>query len=116
MNNIAGSLDLLLVTVNVPLNWKVLLQTLKPYGRLHILGVVLEPMPIAAMDLIFQQKSISGSPTSSPSTIATMLDFAARHQISPQVEHFPMSKVNEALEHLRAGKARYRIVLDADFS
>jgi alcohol/geraniol dehydrogenase (NADP+) len=26
-------------------------------------------------------------------------------------ETFPMSKVNDALEHLRAGKARYRIVL-----
>jgi uncharacterized zinc-type alcohol dehydrogenase-like protein len=45
-----------------------------------------------------------------------MLDFAARHQALPQVEHFPMSAVNEALEHLRAGKARYRIVLDADFA
>ena len=44
-----------------------------------------------------------------------MLDFAARHKIAPQVEHFPMSKVNEALAHLEAGKARYRIVLDADF-
>jgi uncharacterized zinc-type alcohol dehydrogenase-like protein len=27
-------------------------------------------------------------------------------------EHFPMSEVNEALDHLRAGKARYRIVLE----
>jgi uncharacterized zinc-type alcohol dehydrogenase-like protein len=27
----------------------------------------------------------------------------------------PMSRVNEALERLEAGKARYRIVLDADF-
>jgi uncharacterized zinc-type alcohol dehydrogenase-like protein len=44
-----------------------------------------------------------------------MLNFAARHQVTPQTEHFPMSKVNEAMEHLRAGKARYRIVLDADF-
>lgn len=25
-----------------------------------------------------------------------------------------MSRVNEALEHLRAGKARYRIILDND--
>jgi len=116
IRNVSSSLDLLLVTVNVPLDWKLLLRTLKPYGRLHILGLVLEPLPIAAMELIFQQKAISGSPTSSPSTIATMLDFAARHQITPQVEHFPMSKVNEALEHLRAGKARYRIVLDADFT
>jgi uncharacterized zinc-type alcohol dehydrogenase-like protein len=31
------------------------------------------------------------------------------------VEHFPMSKVNDALARLEAGKARYRIVLDADF-
>lgn len=116
IRNAANSLDLLLVTVNVTLDWKLLLQTLKPYGRLHLLGLVLEPLPIAAMDLIFQQKAISGSPTSSPSTIATMLDFAARHQITPQVEHFPMSKVYDALEHLRAGKARFRIVLDADFN
>jgi uncharacterized zinc-type alcohol dehydrogenase-like protein len=45
-----------------------------------------------------------------------MLDFAARHNVTPQVEHFPMSKINDALEHLAAGRARYRIVLDADFS
>jgi uncharacterized zinc-type alcohol dehydrogenase-like protein len=47
--------------------------------------------------------------------IATMLDYAARHQVAPQTEHFPMSKINEAFAHLEAGKARYRIVLDADF-
>ncbi|MEO7066321.1 MAG: hypothetical protein ABI114_05405 [Rhodanobacter sp.] len=39
--------------------------------------------------------------------------YAVRHNIRPQGEHFPMSKVNEALAHLAAGKARYRIVLDA---
>lgn len=30
------------------------------------------------------------------------------------IELFPMSKVNDAMEHLRAGKARYRIVLQND--
>jgi uncharacterized zinc-type alcohol dehydrogenase-like protein len=65
--------------------------------------------------LLIGQRSISGSPTGAPVTIATMFDFAVRHKISPQVEHFPMSKVNDALAHLEAGKARYRIVLDADF-
>jgi uncharacterized zinc-type alcohol dehydrogenase-like protein len=44
-----------------------------------------------------------------------MLDFASRHGVAPQTEHFPMSKVNEALARLESGKARYRIVLDADF-
>jgi uncharacterized zinc-type alcohol dehydrogenase-like protein len=47
--------------------------------------------------------------------IASMLDFAARHKIAPQTEHFPMSKINEAFARLASGKARYRIVLDADF-
>lgn len=116
MQKIDGSLDMLIVTVNAPLDWAALLKTLKPNGRLHVVGAVLEPMPIPAIELIFGQKSVSGSPTGGPMKIATMLDFAARHDIAPQVEHFPMSQVNEALEHLAAGKARYRIVLDADFA
>jgi uncharacterized zinc-type alcohol dehydrogenase-like protein len=41
-----------------------------------------------------------------------MLDFAARHNVAPQVEHFPLSKINDAIEHLAEGRARYRIVLD----
>jgi uncharacterized zinc-type alcohol dehydrogenase-like protein len=113
---IAGSLDLVLNTANAALDWRAIIATLAPKGRLHHLGVVLEPMPVDAISLIMGQKNISGSPTGSPESIATMLDFAARHAIAPQVEHFPMSKVNQALDHLRAGKARYRIVLDADFS
>ena len=43
-----------------------------------------------------------------------MLEFCARHNIAPVTEEFPMSKVNDALEHLRAGKPRYRIVLKND--
>jgi uncharacterized zinc-type alcohol dehydrogenase-like protein len=110
---IGKSLDLLLVTVNVSLDWPVMLQTLKPKGRMHVVGAVLEPLAIPAVSLIFGQNSVSGSPTGSPTMIAAMLDFAARHRIAPQVEHFPMSHVNDALAHLAAGKARYRIVLDA---
>ncbi len=115
IKKVAGSLDFLLITVNVPLDWKAMIATLAPKGRMHVVGAVAEPIPVAAFDLIGGQRSISGSPTGAPVDIATMLDFAARHKIAPQVEHFPMSKVNEAVAHLEAGKARYRIVLDADF-
>lgn len=108
----ANSLDFLFITVNLPLDWASLLKTLKPNGRMHVVGAVLEPMPIPAFDLIMGQKSVSGSPTGGPATISSMLDFAARHSIEPQVEHFPLSKVNDAIEHLAAGKARYRVVLD----
>jgi uncharacterized zinc-type alcohol dehydrogenase-like protein len=44
-----------------------------------------------------------------------MLRFAALHGISPVTEHWPMSKVNEAIAHIESGKATYRVILDADF-
>lgn len=115
VHNLAGQLDLVISTVNVRLDWDAYIATLAPYGRLHVVGAVLEPIPVTAMSLIFGSKSVSGSPTGSPSAMATMLHFAARHQVTPQTEHFPMSQINEAFAHLEAGKANYRIVLDADF-
>jgi len=115
MKSLAGALDFLLVTVNVRLDWKALLNTLGPRGRMHFVGAVLDPVPVEVFDLITAQRSISGSPTGSPATMLAMLEFCARHGILPVTEMFPMSKVNEALDHLRAGRARYRIVLKNDF-
>ncbi len=115
MKMLAGSLDLLIITANVPLDWEVLMATLAPNGRMHVVGAVLQPIPVSAIAMIFGQKSVSGSPTGSPVAMETMLEFAARHNVTPQTEHYPMSQINEAFERLEAGKARYRIVLDADF-
>jgi uncharacterized zinc-type alcohol dehydrogenase-like protein len=115
IGKLAGTLDLIIDTVNVSLDWNALLGALAPNGRLHVVGVVPEPIPVPVFTLLVGQKAVSGSPTGSRGAIDSMLDFAARHQVLPQTEHFPMSKVNEAMAHLRAGKARYRIVLDADF-
>ena len=113
--NLAGRLDLILSTINVPLDIPALLGALAPQGRLHLVGVVLKPMEVPAFGLIMGQKSISGSPVGSPGTIDKMLAFSARHSIAPIVEEFPMSRVNDAIEHLRSGRARYRIVLTNDF-
>lgn len=116
IGKLAGKLDLLIVTVNVSLDWPALLSALAPNGRLHVVGAVLEPMSIPALPLIFGQKSISGSPTGSPVDMEVMLEFAARHNITPQTEHYPMSQINQAFERLESGKARYRIILDSDFN
>ena len=115
IQKLAGTFDLLIVTVNVTLDWNALIATLAPNGRMHVVGAVPEPMAIAAIPMIFGQKSVSGSPTGSPVAIETMLEFAARHNVTPQTEHFPMSRINDAFARLESGKARYRIVLDADF-
>ena len=110
---LASAFDFILVTVNVPLDWDAYIAALAPRGRLHFVGAVLEPVPVAAFSLIGRQRSVSGSPLGSPATVSAMLDFCARHAIRPQAEYFPLAKVNDALEHLRAGKPRYRIVLQA---
>jgi alcohol/geraniol dehydrogenase (NADP+) len=116
LKKIAGSLDLIISTINVPIDVPGLLETLAANGRLHVVGVILEPMQVPAFDLIMRQKSVSGSPTGSPTDIDRMLEFSARHSIAPITETFPMSRVNDALDHLRSGKARYRIVLANDAS
>ena len=114
MAKAGGTFDFILSTVNVPLDWDVYLRLLAPNGRLHFVGAVLEPISVRAFNLISGRKSIGGSPLGSPATLIDMLDFCARHDIAPQAEHFPMSSINEALDHLREGRARYRIILDQD--
>jgi alcohol/geraniol dehydrogenase (NADP+) len=111
LKKIAGSLDLIISTINAPLDAPGLLEALAPMGRLHVVGAVLEPLAVPAFGMIMGQKSVSGSPVGSPTAIDRMLEFSARHSVAPVVETFPISKVNDALEHLRSGKARYRIVL-----
>jgi len=113
---LAGSLNAIISTVNVSLDWNALVGALAPKGKLHTVGAVLEPIALAAFPLIMGQRSLSGSPTGSPTSIATMLDFASRHGVEPTTEFFPMSKINEAFEHLENGKARYRIVLKNDLN
>jgi len=112
---LAGKIDLLIVTVNASMDWDGLIGTLAPNGRMHVVGAVLEPIPFSVFPLLMKQGSIGASPTGSPVAMQTMLEFAARHNVAPQTEHYPMSQINEAFARLEAGKARYRIVLDVDF-
>lgn len=111
LEQIAGKLNFILNTTNVSLDWNSYLSTLAPKGKFHTVGAVLEPMAIPAFSLIGGEKSVGGSPVGSPTLTKTMLDFCVRHEIYPTVEEFPFEKVNEAIEHLEKGKARFRVVL-----
>ncbi len=107
----AGQFDLVLSTVNVKLDWNKYIGTLKTRGRLHLVGATLEPLDLNLFPMLLGQRSVSASPVGSPANIARMLEFAARHGIKPIIEKFPLDQVNEAIEHLKSGQARYRIVL-----
>ncbi len=102
---------MIISTVNIKLDWNLYLGTLSPRGRLHFVGVTLNPLDINVFSLISAQRSVSGSPSGSPLTIAKMLDFAKHHNIKPVIEKFGFDDLNEAIKRLRSGQVRYRIVL-----
>ncbi|TKB27573.1 NAD(P)-dependent alcohol dehydrogenase [Desulfopila sp. IMCC35006] len=107
----AGQFDLVLSTVNAKMDWNKYIATLKTRGRLHLVGATLEPLDLHLFPMLMGQRSVSASPVGAPANIARMLEFAVRHNIKPIIEKFRFDQVNDALAHLRSGRARYRIVL-----
>lgn len=115
LKKLAGRFDLILSTVAVDLDWQPYFNALAPQGKFHTVGAVMKPFQVKAFDLIMGDKSVTGSSTGSPGQLRSLLKLASRANIAPKVEFFPMSRINDALEHVRAGKANYRVVLKADF-
>ncbi|BAN97535.1 alcohol dehydrogenase GroES domain-containing protein [Plautia stali symbiont] len=90
-------------------------QALAPHGKFHTVGAVMKPFEVPAFSLILGDRAVTGSSTCSPGQLRKLMRLASRADVAPQVEEFPMSKINEALDHVRAGKANYGVVLKADF-
>ena len=107
----AGTQDLILSTVNAEQDWSAFVAALRPTGTLCFVGVPPAPITLHAFPLISGKRSITGSPTGSPSQLKEMLDVAARHGIKATTESFAMAKANEAIEKVKKNKVRYRAVL-----
>ena len=115
LNALAGQFDLIINTVNVDLDWMPYFQALAYGGNFHSVGAVMKPFQVPAFTLISGDRSVSGSATGSPHELRSLMKLAGRAKVQPQIELFPMSKIKEAIQHVRDGKARYRVVLKADF-
>jgi uncharacterized zinc-type alcohol dehydrogenase-like protein len=115
LNALAGQFDLIISTVAVDLDWQPYFQALAPHGSFHTVGAVMKPFEVPAFTLITGDRAVTGSSTGSPGQLRSLMKLASRADIAPHVEEFPMSKINEALDHVRAGKANFRVVLKADF-
>ncbi len=107
----AGSLQLLLSTVHVRLDWITYLQALRPNGVLCLLGLPpgLLTIPPAAL---LGQKVVTTGDIGSRTAITDLLRFAERHAVKPEIEVSAMSDANAAIARLRANEVRYRAVLE----
>lgn len=103
--------DVALCTAHGAFDWEEVMDTVVKRGRLVLIGF--PDMSLDPTDLVAHELSISGSFIGNHATMREMLSFATAHDIAPQVEHLPMSQVNEAIERLKANQVRYRMVLTA---
>ena len=73
-----------------------------------------EPLTgIPAVMLAFRQINLIGSFIGSPKDIEEMLEFAAKTGVKPWINKYAMKDAPAAVQAMRDGKPRYRIVLDA---
>lgn len=111
VEKLTDTFDLILCTIAEPLDWSLYLNLLRPKGTLCFVGAQSKPACFPVISLISRQKGVDGSNIGNRHDIEEMLNFAAHHGVKPQIELFPISEVNAAIEKLRANKVRYRAVL-----
>lgn len=109
----ANSLDVILSTIPASFDVNAYLGLLKPRGTLVPIGGH-KTLPVSMLLLNVGEKRIEGSIVASPGETREFLTYAARHRIQPEVEVISASDVNEALPKVKAGKARFRYVIDMD--
>jgi len=112
LSSAAGQFDMILVTVNADLPWDAYIGALKPGGKLHLVGAA-ESINATVFPLIMGEKSIGASLTGGIVRARQMMEFCSRHAIRPMIEKYPMADIDEAMDRLESGKARYRVVLEA---
>src|SRR4051812_49294035 len=103
--------DFIMNTVSGDLPWPALIDSLRPEGKLVLCGVPASEVKFGAFPLIGAERSVVGGRLGSAQDSKDMLAFSATHKVKPMIETFAMKDANKALDHVRAGKARYRAVL-----
>ena len=112
MSKHAGSFDFILDAVSAEHDINAYLQLLRRDGNMTLVGAAPKPHAVAAFSLIFNRRSLSGSPIGSIAETQEMLDFCGKHNITADVEVIPIQKVNEAYERLSSADVKYRFSID----
>ncbi|XP_072972884.1 probable cinnamyl alcohol dehydrogenase 9 [Typha angustifolia] len=107
-----GTMDGIIDTVSAVHEISPLIALLKTYGKLIMLGAPNKPVELPIFPLINGGKIVAGSMIGGMKDTQEMIDFAAEHNITAEVEVIGMNDVNVAMERLEKGDVRYRFVID----
>ncbi|KAI3464775.1 hypothetical protein Pfo_021438 [Paulownia fortunei] len=112
MQAAAGTLDGIIDTVSALHPIQPLLSLLKPHGKLIVVGAPEKPLELPVFPLITARRTVAGSMIGGLKETQEMIDFAAKHNILPDVEMVSMDYVNTAMERLAKADVKYRFVID----
>ncbi|MED5802754.1 NAD(P)-dependent alcohol dehydrogenase [Gordonia sp. Z-3] len=110
---LANRFDIVLNTVSAPIDVNAYLGMLRREGILANVGVTTEPLSYSAFGLMENGRVIAGSQFAGIRETQEMLDFAAEHEITAEVELVAAEQINEAFERVLASDVRYRFVVDS---
>nr|GMC57294.1 8-hydroxygeraniol dehydrogenase-like [Ipomoea batatas] len=113
MQAAVGTLDGIIDTVSVVHPILPLLSLLKTNGKLILVGAIEKPLELPVFPILTGgRKLVGASATGGMKETQEMVNFSAKHNITPDVEIVPMDYVNTALDRLVKNDVKYRFVID----
>ncbi|KAL6220195.1 hypothetical protein ACLB2K_007952 [Fragaria x ananassa] len=108
-------MDGIIDTVSAPHALLPLIEMLKIDGKLILVGAPLIPPELPVFPLIMGKEEVDcGSKIGGMKETQEMIDFAAKHNITADVEVIPMDYVNTAFERVAKADVKYRFVIDVE--
>ena len=80
-------------------------------GKLLVVGVPFDPVPVSAVELVLQRRDVKGWPSGTAVDSEDTLRFSVRTGVRPMIEKFPLKEVKKAYERMESGNAQFRVVL-----
>jgi D-arabinose 1-dehydrogenase-like Zn-dependent alcohol dehydrogenase len=88
-----------------------LIDGLGPTGKLMVVGISSDPIPVTPLQLIVGERGLQGSAVGTPTDSEDTLHFAELTGVRPIIETYPLEKAGEAYDRMMSGKAQFRVVL-----
>ncbi|XP_007206464.2 probable mannitol dehydrogenase [Prunus persica] len=107
-----GTMDGIIDTVSANHPLLPYIDLLKSHGKLVMVGAPEKRPELPVFPLLMGRKIVAGSCVGGMKETQEMIDFAAKHNVTADIEVIPIDYVNTAIERLAKTDVRYRFVID----
>ncbi|KAL5822032.1 hypothetical protein ACOSQ3_023914 [Xanthoceras sorbifolium] len=111
-----STLDGIIDTVSAAHPLLPLMGLLKTNGKLVHVGAPEKPSELPVFPLLMGRKIVAGSATGGMKETQEMINFAAKYNMSVDIEVIPIDYVNVDIERLSKADVKYRFVIDERWS